>query len=230
MICVRWVIRFDPCLQSLQAMTKQVVVVDYGIGNVFSVCNALSRVGASPILSEDPVVIAKAERVILPGVGAFSKAMENLRNLGLDDAIATFIETGRPFLGICIGMQVLMERSTEFGDHVGLGHIKGSVERIPSISISGSRIKVPHIGWSKLSNNPYAIKNDFIFPTNESYFYFVHSYACKPSSKENVFATASYHGERIAAIISLDNILGVQFHPERSGPNGLSFLNKFIKQ
>lgn len=209
-------------------MTKQVVVVDYGIGNVFSVCNALSRLGASPILSGDPVVIAKAERVILPGVGAFSKAMENLRSQGLDDAIATFIDTERPFLGICIGMQVLMERSTEFGDHAGLGHIKGSVERIPSVSSSGSKVKVPHIGWIKVNKASNSLNNvASCIPNEQNYFYFVHSYMCKPSSAEDVLATANYHGNKITAIVGRDNIFGVQFHPERSGSAGLSFLAQF---
>jgi glutamine amidotransferase len=211
-------------------MTKQVVVVDYGIGNVFSVCNALSRIGASPILSGDPVVIAKAERVILPGVGAFSKAMENLRSQGLDDAIATFIDTGRPFLGICIGMQVLMERSTEFGDHAGLGHIKGSVERIPNVSSSGSRVKVPHIGWAKVTNKSSSLNNAAsCIPNDQRYFYFVHSFMCSPTSEDNLFATANYHGNKITAIVGRDNILGVQFHPERSGNVGLSFLNHYFK-
>lgn len=211
-------------------MTKQVVVVDYGIGNVFSVCNALSRIGASPILSGDPVVIAKAERVILPGVGAFSKAMENLRRQGLDDAIANFIDTGRPFLGICIGMQVLMERSTEFGDHAGLGHIKGSVERIPNISGSGSRVKVPNIGWSQVNNVSRLFdKKSSCIPNKQSYFYFVHSYMCKPVNEENLIATASYGGNKITAIVGRDNIFGVQFHPERSGLNGINFLKIFVR-
>lgn len=210
-------------------MSKKVVVVDYGIGNIFSVCNALLSIGASPILSSDPSIIAKAERIILPGVGAFSKAMENLRSRGLDDAIATFIETGRPFLGICIGMQVLMERSTELGDHHGLGHIKGSVERISNISSSGSRVKVPHIGWGKVDNALYALNyTDSCTQNDQSYFYFVHSYMCKPVNEENLIATANYHGNKITAIIGCDNILGVQFHPERSGPDGLLFIQNFI--
>lgn len=211
-------------------MPRKVVVIDYGIGNVFSVCNALSRIGESPILSGDPQIIAKAERVILPGVGAFSKAMENLRSHGLDDAISTYIDTGRPFLGICIGMQVLMERSTELGDHIGLGHINGSVERIPNISSSGNRVKVPHIGWSQVnkvsishSNNASQIKYD------QRCFYFVHAYMCKPSSEDNLLATVNYHGEEITAIVSRGNILGVQFHPERSGQEGLNFLSTWVE-
>lgn len=209
-------------------MSKEVVVVDYGIGNVFSVCNALSLIGASPILTGEPATIAKAERLILPGVGAFSKAMENLRSQGLDDAVAKFIDTGRPFLGICIGMQVLMERSTEFGDHAGLGHIKGSVERIPTRTNTGNRVKVPHIAWAKINPNCHlSKKNAFALAYREQYFYFVHSYTCKPLSEDNLIASTSYHGTKITAMVGRDNILGVQFHPERSGPVGLSFLTQF---
>jgi glutamine amidotransferase len=210
-------------------MSKQVVVIDYGVGNVFSVCNALARIGAYPILSGDPAIIEKAERVILPGVGAFSTAMDNLRSRGLDVAIANFINKGRPFLGICIGMQLLMDRSSEFGNHFGLGFIKGSVELIPNYSNSGSRIKVPHIGWgqvnitSKLTDQIYL--NNF---NDVAYYYFVHSFVCKPLSPRNLLATVSYHGNNLTAIIGQDNILGVQFHPERSGPEGLRFLHQFL--
>lgn len=209
-------------------MSKQVVVIDYGIGNVFSVCNALSRIGTSPILSGNPDIIAKAERVVLPGVGAFSKAMDNLKSQGLDEAIAAFIDTGRPFLGICIGMQVLMERSTELGDHLGLGYIKGSVERIKKTSTTGYGLKVPHIGWAKVNDDSnLSIKNIFPVPGENSYFYFVHSYVCKPHSQADLLATASYHDTKITAVVGRDNILGVQFHPERSGPQGLLFLSQF---
>ena len=156
--------------------------------------------------------------------------MENLRKQGSDDAIATFIDTERPFLGICIGMQVLMERSNEFGEHAGLGHIKGSVERIPNISGSGSRVKVPHIGWAKVNNTSTSLNNHASCILKEqNYFYFVHSYMCSPTSIDNVLAAANYYGNKITAIVGRDNILGVQFHPERSGNEGLSFLNHYLK-
>jgi glutamine amidotransferase len=226
---VHWGIRFDLCLVGLKAMSKQVVVIDYGIGNVFSVCNALSYVGASPILSGDPAIIAKAQRVILPGVGAFSRAMENLRERGIADAIKTFIDSGRPFLGICVGMQVLMESSLELGNHAGFGYIKGHVERIPSSIDLRSRVKVPHIGWAKIRSN-FDLSRTSTFPSLDidRYFYFVHSYVCKPSNRENLLATASHHGIEITAMIGCKNVLGVQFHPERSGWNGLCFLKWFV--
>lgn len=210
-------------------MSKQVVVCDYGIGNVFSICNALSRVGASPLLTGDPAIVRKAERVILPGVGAFPRAMQNLRALGLDDAIATFIETERPFLGICIGMQVLMERSIECGEHCGLGHIEGAVGRIPSFSINGGRIRAPFIGWSKVDTS-FSSRYDILFDLAdcERYFYFVHSYMCNPTSDENLIATTNIQGNKMVAAVGRDNILGVQFHPERSGTGGLMFLSRFV--
>ena len=210
-------------------MSKSIIVIDYGIGNVFSVCNALAKIGGSPVLSGDPTSIAKADRVVLPGVGAFSKAMHKLRRDGLDDSIARFIDTGRPFLGICIGMQVLMERSFEFGDHKGLGHIKGVVERVSNFSLLGKNVKVPIIGWSKINYKPDSNPgNDCNSLNEEEYFYFVHSYMCKPYREENLRATFECHGNKITAIIGRDNILGVQFHPERSGPEGLKFLSRFL--
>jgi glutamine amidotransferase len=212
-------------------MTRAVVVVDYGIGNVFSVCNALVRVGASPILTEDPVKIAKADTVILPGVGAFSRAMRNLKTRGLDDAISTFIRTGNPFLGICLGMQVLMQCSTEFGEHIGLGLIDGTVEQIRPVAQNKERRKLPCIGWARIDESKKMsekINRTLYSSYSDKYFYFVHSYSCRPIRQENLIATVSYDGEKNTAIVGRDNILGVQFHPERSGDAGLAFLKSFI--
>jgi glutamine amidotransferase len=133
-------------------MMHHVTVIDYGIGNVYSVCNALLYAGATPLLTDDPSIIAKSERVILPGVGSFSYAMKNLRDKRLDGAIANFIDTGRPFLGICVGMQVMMDYSTELGEHPGFGYIPGCVEKIISIPTNGPTIKVPHVGWAEVKS------------------------------------------------------------------------------
>jgi glutamine amidotransferase len=125
-------------------------------------------------------------------------------------------------------MQLLMDRSTELGNHLGLGHIKGCVERIEKTSTAGSRFKVPHIGWAKVDGKcNISVKNSVPISDGNSYFYFVHSYECRPSSDSNLLATASYHGTSITAIVGRNNVLGVQFHPERSGPQGLSFLSQF---
>src|SRR5215210_6176753 len=131
-------------------MPTEVVIVDYDIGNVFSVCNAIKHAGGDPVLTGDHKKIAQAERLILPGVGAFGKAVEELYRRDLVDPIRAFCATGRPFLGICVGMQMLMERSTEFGDHSGLGFFLGPVDKIPSVTGDGARLRVPHIGWTEL--------------------------------------------------------------------------------
>lgn len=206
-------------------MSKKVVVIDYKIGNVFSVCNALSKIGAVPLLSDKPEVIANAERVILPGVGAFPKGMENLSMHDLNSPIEAFTKTGRPFLGICLGMQLLMERSTEFGEHVGLGLIKGTVEPLPNRSVTGENIKIPVIGWKNIKIEKNKTNYDL---TNLGYYYFVHSFFCKPTIEDNKIAVGDYQGHAITAIVGHDNILGVQFHPERSGADGLLFLQKFV--
>lgn len=213
-------------------MSDRVTVVDYGIGNVYSVCNALARIGATPELTGDPAAIASAERVILPGVGAFSRAMDNLRAGGLDAAIARFIDTGRPFLGICIGMQVLMEVSTEFGEHAGLGYIPGRVERIPDTGSDGRKLTVPHIAWAKVQATTDPASGPLALPQDDAggrHFYFVHSFMGRPTDPAHLLATADYGGNAITAAIGRDNILGLQFHPERSGPAGLALLDRFVK-
>jgi glutamine amidotransferase len=210
-------------------MSNQVVVVDYGMGNVFSVCNALYKIGASPILSGNHDVIANAERVILPGVGAFAKAMEGINRRRLLDPISNFINTGRPILGICVGMQMFMERSLEFGDEIGLGFIKGSVERLPNKSKMGDAIKIPHIGWGQINvHQDHAYLRSIENKKKSSYFYFVHSFYCKPHFECNVIASVNCQNEPITAMIRKDNITGVQFHPEKSGLDGLNFLSNFV--
>lgn len=213
-------------------MTEKLIVVDYGIGNVFSVCNALKKIGVEPELTRDLSAIRDADRVILPGVGAFARAMDALRSYGLDETLARYVETGRPFLGICIGMQVLLDTSLEFGEHQGLGFIPGKVERIQDTTPDGEKLAVPHISWAQISNthdadhgawqtSPLAGYED------DHYYYFVHSFHTRPASSDHVLATAKYGGNDITAAIRRDNILGYQFHPERSGQAGLDVLKQF---
>ncbi|WP_394691586.1 imidazole glycerol phosphate synthase subunit HisH [Hoeflea sp.] len=215
-------------------MSGSLVVIDYGIGNVFSVCNALKQVGAEPQLTRDIDTILSADRVVLPGVGAFARAMDALRAYHLDEAVKKYVETGRPFLGICIGMQVLMEGSSEFGAHEGLGLIAGKVDRIPGITTAGAPLPVPHISWARVS--PAAARTDseweatpLMDPAGLLDFYFVHSYHCQPTDEDCLLAQADYGGNAITAAVQRDNILGVQFHPERSGPAGLSVLSRFVR-
>ena len=211
-------------------MSQSVVIVDYGVGNVFSVLNALKLVGVDPVLSSDPSVVSNADRLILPGVGSFSEVMRNLSSSGLDESIATFINMDRPFLGICVGLQVLMTASNEFGHHKGLGYFNGTVDRIPETSDTGVGVKVPHIGWSRLKQEKFDHDYHARYGSLDgSYFYFVHSFKCNPDSGENLIATVDHHPASICAVLGRSNILGVQFHPERSGPDGLRFLKKFIE-
>tara|TARA_R110001606_G_C15238216_1_gene635917 strand:- start:238 stop:885 length:648 start_codon:yes stop_codon:yes gene_type:complete len=210
---------------------SDVIVVDYGIGNVFSVCNALKRIGATPVLTRDPSAIRAADRVILPGVGAFSRAMENLRSLGLDAEIAAYVATGRPFLGVCIGMQVLMDGSTEFGDHTGLGLIPGKVEKIPATTSQGTTLRVPHISWSAVSSDAPLDTGSWQEAAfaNAAHYYFVHSFMARPADSAHLLASAHYGGHQITAAVRRDNVTGVQFHPERSGPAGLQLLKYFVE-
>lgn len=214
-------------------MNKSIAVVDYGIGNVFSVCNALKKAGCEPKLTRAASDILSAEKVILPGVGAFGRAIAALRDLGLDETLCRFVETERPFLGICIGMQLLMDRSTEFGENIGLGLIPGIVDRIPSTGTDGSTLRIPHISWGEVCPaeqfaevgwNASPLANS----DGQNSFYFVHSFQCTPVDPTHRLAVVNYGGNAITAAVRHDNLMGVQFHPERSGLAGLGFLQRFI--
>lgn len=209
------------------------IVVDYGIGNVFSVCNALRAIGCEVELTGDLTAIRRADRVILPGVGAFARAMDALHAKGISDALRDFVATGRPFLGICIGMQVLMDRSSEFGDTEGLGFVPGTVERIASQSPSGQRLRVPHIGWASLvpsHGSGECWRRTALEGADDAgnAVYFVHSYHCQPADHKQRIAHIDYDGLEVTAGICRDNITGFQFHPERSGRAGQKILKRFL--
>jgi glutamine amidotransferase len=213
-------------------VSNKVVVVDYGIGNVFSVCNALRQIDAEVSLARDKAEILAADRLILPGVGAFARAMEALKDLNLIELLQEYDRKERPFLGICIGMQVLMQNSEEFGRHDGLGFIKGTVERIDKND--DRSIRVPHIAWTGLQPNTERTEDSWKetpleeFKSGQESVYFVHSYHCKPSDPSVVLARAEYEGLGLTAVINKDNIYGAQFHPERSGLVGQRFLKGFM--
>jgi len=213
----------------MSGAARAVVVVDYGRGNLFSVCQAVVKVGGVPTLSPDPSVVRQAERVILPGVGAFADAMEGLRKRGLDEAVRTFAATGRPLLGVCLGMQLLLGSSTEFGDHVGLAVLPGRVDRLPAPP-PGGREKIPNVGWCRLEPVPGGV------PWSESIFrgvkpgdfaYFVHSYAAHPDPRQRL-ADITFAGAPACAAIAAGPIAGCQFHPEKSGEVGLGIVNAFV--
>lgn len=214
-------------------MSNSVVVVDYGIGNVFSVCNALKQTGCEPNLTRNASDILAADKVILPGVGAFGRAVDALRDLGLDETLRRYVETARPFLGICIGMQLLMDGSSEFGENTGLGFIPGRVDRIPSTARDGAPLRVPHISWGEVASAESVSPDDWNRTPlgnggENDTFYFVHSYHCMPSDPAHLLAVVDHGGNSITAAVKRDNLMGVQFHPERSGTAGLRFLDRFV--
>lgn len=213
-------------------MTKVVTVVDYGIGNIYSVASALEAIGAAVEISSNPETISKADRLLLPGVGSFSQGMAELKARGLDDALREYVASSRPFLGICLGMQLLFDSSEEFGNHQGLGFISGKVLAIPREGKDGLVHKIPHIGWADLtisvSKKSWAgtiLKNT---PVNSS-TYFVHSYTAFPEDSNHRLADCDYDGCLIAAAVQSNQIIGCQFHPEKSGQIGLEILRGFLE-
>ncbi len=211
---------------------QNVVIVDYGMGNIRSIQRGLKHVGASVIISSDPAIIATASRLVLPGVGAFRDGMNGLQNAGLVDAIYYFVKTGNPLLGICLGMQMLLNQSEEHGVHVGLGLIPGSVKIIPESEHGEFSRKIPHIGWTQIQKTGFQDwKGSCIEGIKESeYFYFVHSFMAVPEKKEHLLAQCEDEGLLVAAAIKMDNVTGLQFHPEKSGKSGLKILHKFINK
>ncbi len=195
-----------------------IAVVDYGMGNLRSVQKGFEKVGFDAVVSAEREVIENASHLVLPGVGAFKDCMRNLEERGLVEPVLRGIEKGKPFLGICLGLQLLFEKSEEFGAHEGLGLIKGKVARFPN-----SELKVPHMGWNSIkivSDTPLLQQID-----DNSYFYFVHSYYVIP--EDNVTATITEYGLEFTSSIIKDNIFACQFHPEKSQKEGLKILKAF---
>ncbi|MFQ5595914.1 MAG: imidazole glycerol phosphate synthase subunit HisH [Anaerolineae bacterium] len=190
------------------------------MGNLRSVQKAFEHIGAQAIITADPDVIAQAPAIVLPGVGAFGDAMRNLREAGLDAAIHRVVEAGRPFLGICLGQQLMFETSEEMGQHQGLGLFRGRVRRFPD-----SELKVPHIGWNQI----HIQRDDPLLAAiaSESFAYFVHSYFVEPVDEEVIVTTTDY-GIDFASIVGRDRVWGIQFHPEKSQDVGLRILENFV--
>lgn len=210
-------------------MTIRVHVVDYGVGNLYSVARAVEKAGAEVVLTEDHAEIAAAERLILPGVGAFRDGMSGLAERGLDDAIRTFAGTGRPLLGICLGMQMLASESVEFGTYNGLDLIPGRVVPIPRHGTDGLLHKVPFIGWASLeAARPEGFEGTPLDNVAENSVYLVHSYHLEPEADADLLAIYRYDGIAITAATRRDNVFGCQFHPEKSGPTGLNIVTRFL--
>lgn len=200
-----------------------VVIADYGVGNLFSLERSLDAIGQKAVISADAQLVAEAERIILPGVGAFGDAAQKLRASGLDRAVLEAAASGRTIMGICLGMQLLFERSYEFGCHDGLGLIKGEIR--PIRDIIGGELKIPHIGWNalRLRGRSPILK----YTADGDYVYFVHSF-CGVDCDESVIADTEY-GARLTAAVARDNVYGCQFHPEKSGRVGLDILRAFCE-
>lgn len=209
--------------------SKRVHVVDYGLGNLLSVGRALEAVGVEPVLTASPKEIEGADRVVLPGVGAFGAGMDGLRAIDMVDALKSFAFRERPLLGICLGMQMLLEKSEEFGLFDGLGLVPGRVRKLPEKDEDGNSLRVPHIGWSRTSVTPARVTDVTWGVTKEHYFYFVHSFYADPSQSEDVALTIGFGGASVPVGIHRKNVLGVQFHLEKSGEAGLDLLRTFIE-
>lgn len=202
------------------------VIVDYGVGNLFSLVSSLAYIGEEAIVSSDPAVIGEAPRLILPGVGAFGDAAEKLRASGMDRCVLAHAASGKPLLGICLGMQLLFERSYEYGEHKGLGLIPGSVR--PIAEVVPPSYKIPHIGWNALSfPKDRPISPLFRYIKEGDCVYFVHSYY-GADCDESLIATAEY-SVPLTAAVAKGSVFGTQFHPEKSGQVGLKILSAFCE-
>jgi glutamine amidotransferase len=212
-------------------MKKKVIIVDYGLGNLFSVKRAVEAVGDfSVCVSNKRVEIANADRIILPGVGAFADGMQGLQKYGLIEELTYVAKSGVPILGICLGMQLLTTSSEEFGNHKGLNLISGAVKRIPKYSTEGEGLKVPFISWAPLQFDGEDASNGLFTGIKSECVYLVHSYQVIPDVQNVIKASYSYGGHKITAAIRCGNIQGVQFHPEKSGKVGLRILNNFLQE
>jgi glutamine amidotransferase len=213
-------------------MNGTVTVVDYGLGNLFSVAHALEKSAAQVVLTDKPDEIARAERLVLPGVGAFYQGMQGLRERDLIDPVLAFARSGRPMLGICLGMQMLFTSSIEFGEHQGLGLIDGLIVPIQPLDENGNSLKVPHIGWRPLLQPPARASWGTSVLSGLSpgaHAYFVHSFTANPTHEADRLADAYYGSARISAAVQRDNIFGCQFHPEKSAGAGLRIIEAFLE-
>lgn len=214
-------------------MSKQPIVsiIDYGMGNLFSVKQACEYAGFRPVVTHSAKDIMKADGAILPGVGAFGDAISNLNRLGLKDVIRDFIRSGKPFMGICLGMQLLFTASEEFGRYDGLDLISGKVLKFPSVDNNGVRAKVPQVGWNRIStrkSGPHWDNSPLREIGEGSFMYFVHSYYCMPADDNVALSISEYSGIEYCSSILQGNVYASQFHPEKSAEDGIKIYKNWL--
>lgn len=212
-------------------MKPLVTLVDYGIGNIYSVCRAFEKSGAEILVTSDHDKIAGASHLVLPGVGAFGSGMAGLQERNLIEPICAHAAAGKPLMGICLGMQMLATVSEEFGEHRGLNIIPGRVRRLPITTISGEAQKIPHIGWTQLYKSETAEWQTTALAgiQDGDSVYLVHSYAMQPDNANNQIGFSLFGGHRICTVVRQGLVIGCQFHPEKSGPVGLNIISSFLK-
>lgn len=202
---------------------KKIVIIDYGLGNLFSIEQAFRSLGQNTTLSSNLDEIQNADAIILPGVGAFNEAMQNLERLNLVNAIKNFSLQGKPILGVCLGMQLLFSESFEFGQNKGLDIVKGKVIKFPDVDSNGNSVVIPHVGWNNVST-----KNTDFESFNNTDMYFVHSYYVVPDEQETILFETNYAGLTFCSAVKMENIIATQFHPEKSAKIGLELFRKWI--
>ena len=201
-----------------------VAIIDYGVGNLFSLRSSFAAIGENAVVTRDPEKLAAADRIILPGVGAFEDAVKKLRAVGMDEAVKWAVDEGKPVMGICLGMQMLFEKSFEYGEHDGLALLKGEV--VPLDGYVPADLKIPHIGWNALK---FEGEQDPLFKylKDGDHVYFVHSYYAR-GCEDSLIASTDY-GATVTAAVRKNNLMGCQFHPEKSGKVGLAILKAFCE-
>ena len=207
----------------------KIAIIDYQMSNMFSIKNALNALGFESEITSSRSKILSCDGAILPGVGSFPEAMKHIKSLNLDESINGFINTGKPFMGICLGYQLLFEKSEEVENTYGLGIMSGEVKKIPK---KNKETKVPHVGWNNVKRNTLLNGVQNIGPlkafNDDDYFYFVHSYYVHPGNDNDIYTTTEYGGNEFCSSVLKENVFTCQFHPEKSGENGLQILNKMF--
>ena len=209
---------------------NNISIVNYGVGNIFSIFNAIEKIGATPSIVNTPKDINNSDRILLPGVGAFSSGMNAIKQLDIYDAINNHANKGKPLLGICLVMQMLLEESSECDGCSGLALLEGSVDKLSDKDIDGTQVVLPQIGWNSIDISRKTPSSDYNILSGieqESLFYFLHSYYVNNIDKGKTIALTNYYSNTFTSVIQKENIIGVQFHPEKSGESGLSILRNF---